>query len=184
MLLHDDNLVLGQVRFGGVIADDARRSVSRRRLGHAHAGHHGRRGRGDVHGTTADGGAGAGGGAVDLEHFGFGGAAAAAAATAVFVPAVLVAVWWLVLDDDGAPAGGGAGGGRGPRQEDGRPACARVQEGKEQEKGADGAEDDAGNGAGRKGRVLLAVSRGDGLEAGGGGALLRRAGTEGRGGGW
>lgn len=96
-----------------------------------------------------------------LKHLRLGMAAVARAAS----PVVLVAVTLLVLDDNGPPR-------RGPRQEHGRPAGARVQQREQQHEAADGAEHDAGDEAGRGRRVLPVVGRRYGLEAA---AALRRA---------
>ncbi len=153
--------------------------MSRRRLRDAHARHHGRRHR-HLHRRRPPAAAGPrrrGSSTLrgaHLVHFRVGAAATAAAAARVVVPpAALVPVALLVLDNDGAPRR------RRPRQEDGCPAGARVQQREDQEKGPDGAEHDAGDGAGRRGRVLLLVGRRDGLEAVG---ALRRADREGVGG--
>lgn len=171
VLLNHHHLILGLLRCRRHIVPDhptaaAVRPVARRRLRDPHAGHHGRHD-GHLHRPSA---------ArprslrrAHLEHFRFS-TAAAPAALPVSPPASLVlpVVVVVVLHDHGARLARR----RGPGQEDGRPAGARVQQREEQQEAADGAEHDAGDDARRGGRVLPAVGGRDSLKAG---AALRRA---------
>ncbi|KAJ6782339.1 hypothetical protein PWT90_05824 [Aphanocladium album] len=173
---HHFVLGLGLVRHGrgrGRVVPRHSRRVPRRRLRDPHARHHGRH-----HGymnrtptTTAHWSYALR--AADLEHFRLGAAAAMAPRTLLPVRVSSLVVSVAVVDvvvfyDDGARFPGGGG----PRQKDGRVAGARVEEREEQQKDADGAEDDAGDSAGGRGGVLPAVGGGDGFEAG---RVLRRA---------